>query len=152
MNNIFFTKGQSLWEVIIALALAGLVATGLVKILSSTVKGTRFSADQTLATTLAQKKINEIIDMKNTNWDGFWSMVTSGSPITDPTVEGFCFLTLVSDQSAVEIPTTTPNYLSAKLFKISVDVFFDEKEETGSNICNNKSYEHKFHFETFTAN
>lgn len=142
-------KGQSLWEVIIALAIVGLVITGLAKAITMAVKGSRFSASQSSATVMTQKKIAELIDKKNKDWISFWAMTSLGIS-TDTSNEGYCLLTLVTDVTADNLPTETPNWTSAKMAKISVDVFWDEKGS--GNDCNSKSYSHKLHFDTYATN
>lgn len=137
--------GQSLWEIVIALAIVGLVGLGLVRVISSAVKGVRFSADQTQASMLGQKKIAATIDEKNKNPENFWGTIPFSSE--DTANAGYCLVTKV-DESA--LPTTTPDYASAKMAKISVDVFWDEKE-AGSE-CGSKSFQHKLHFETYVTN
>jgi len=58
-------KGQSLIEIIVALALASLVAVGLVRVTTVSIKGSRYSSDQSKITALAQRQIARIVDHEN---------------------------------------------------------------------------------------
>lgn len=141
-------SGQSLWEVILALFIASLVAVGLVKMTSFAVKDTRFSKEQSQATGLGQKKVNEYVNLRNQDMSSFFAAVPLYS--TDTASDGFCLFSSLTDVSAIVLPTTTPDYLAARTVKISVDVFWGEKS-AGSD-CDNKSFDHKLHFETYVTN
>jgi len=147
-----FSSGQSLWEVVIALAVAGLIVVGLVKVTSSSVKSSRFSKDQSQMTAIGQARINQIIDYINKNYNTFWS-----NPIRPTLIphydykasEDYCLLTEVIDKSA-DFPTTTPDYAEAKMVTIFVDVFWGLESE--GTQCDNKKFSHKLHFETYATN
>jgi type II secretory pathway pseudopilin PulG len=147
-------KGQSLWEIIIALAIASLVAVGLIRSSSTAIRTTRFSGDQTEATALAQKKISTIIDAKNTNPSGFWNIVASPGDnrpyeTDDISNPGYCLKSsLFNDYDSLS--SSIPNYDEAKFVKISVDIYW---EETGSGTqCGAKDYNHVLNFVTHVSN
>ena len=141
--------GQGLWEVIIALAIAGLVAVGLVRATSTSIKSSRFSADQSQLTALAQQKIAQIVDHKNKNYNSFWGgqYFPAGFVNPDSSTEGSCLLITVTPG---ELPTTTPGYAEAKMVQINVKVFWDEK---GSGTqCNSLDFNHSLNFDTYVTN
>ena len=142
-------SGQSLWEVVIALAVVALVTTGLIRVITMAIKGARFSSNQSQATALAQKKIADLIDLKNTNFDLFWEMTSAGVQ-TDAVNPNFCLLTTISDVTLTALPTQSPNWDSAKMAKTSVTVFWDEKG-AGSE-CDSRNFSHKLYFETYATN
>ena len=155
--NNGWTKGQSLFEVIIALAVAGLISLGLVATVTNSIKGARFSSSENQATALAQKRLSEIVNLRNTDWDTLWNI--QYSPVAT-VVNEYCLLTVASDVTTSELPTTTPNYSLAKMLKINVEVFWDEK--TSINPCSltqrcgtggtHDNYNHCLHFETYVTN
>lgn len=142
--------GQTLWEVVIALAIAGIIAVGLVKVTGSSVKTTRYSTDQSQMTALAQQKISQIINSKNQDPNSFFNNPASFNQINIPEGEDYCLKTEVKDSSSI-LPTDTPNYLSAKMVTISVDVFWNRKTNDLSG-CNNSIFSHTLHFETNVTN
>lgn len=152
MKEIKSIDGQSLWEVVIALAIASLVAIGLIRVASTSIKGTRFSGEQSRMTAIAQKKITEIIDYKNKKYTLFWSGQYFPAGFVNPeyNAEGYCLFATVSDVSSV-LPTETPNYSQAKMVKIDVKIFWDEKIGDGTQ-CANKNYSHVLNFGTYVTN
>ncbi|HUW24053.1 MAG TPA: hypothetical protein VMW04_00325 [Patescibacteria group bacterium] len=148
------SAGQSLWEVIIALSIAGLIALGLVRATGSSVKSTRFSSDQSRLTALAQEKIAQIIDYKNKNYKKFWETEYLTLP---PDISGtehneeedYCILTRLLEDSN-NLPTETPNWGQAKMVKISVDVFWESKSSNPE--CREADFNHKLKFETTVTN
>lgn len=157
MNNLLNKQnGQSLWEVIVALAITALVIIGLAKVTTVSLKGARYSSDQNTASSIAQKKIATLIDQKNVDWNTFFMLKNQGL-LTDTSNVGYCVTTQVTDNSA-NLPTTTPNWIDAEMAKISVNVFWGEKT-TGADCAlktcdsNYKDYfEHCLPFETYAAN
>lgn len=137
-------NGQSLLEVLIALAVASLVVLGLVRAGSYAIKNTRFSKDQVLASSLAQEKIAELINERNLDKEAFFSSIPSSTEVTE---DDFCFLIKKIFSS---LPTETPNYSEAKMCHITVDVYWDEKG--AGTQCNSKNYFHNLHFDTYVTN
>lgn len=145
------SKGQSLWEVVIALGLASIVAVGLVKVSTTSVKSSRYSADQSAITALAQKKIAQIVEHKNKNPNLFWAgqYYPTGFVNPDFGTTGYCLLTRVSDSSS-DLPTAPPGLPVAKMFLINVKVYWDEIG-LGTQ-CNNKNFIHVLNFDTYVTN
>lgn len=142
-------KGQSLLEIIVALALASLVAVGLVRATTTSIKGSRYSADQSRMTALAQKQIARIIDHKNENrsfWNGGASYYPSGFNRQDYNSEGYCLYTTVTDATS-ELGLPDPD---AKMAKINVKAFWDEKG--GGTQCASRSYNYSLSFDTYVTN
>lgn len=143
-------NGQSLMEVIIALAVASLVAVGLVRVGATAVKSGRFSRDQSRMVNFAQGKIATIVDYKNTNPDAFWTV--SYYPPNFDTVdyneaEGYCVMTSVTP---VVLPPETPNFAEAKMVQINVKIFWDEKG--AGTQCDGKDFNHSLNFDTYVTN
>lgn len=135
--------GQSLWEVIIALAIASLIAVGLVRITSSVIKGTRYSSDQNQVTALAQKTMAEIIDQKNQNPQSFWEVF---SPPSGEMVGIYCLRKETKDVSTL-LPT-------GRMAQVLIDVFWDQKgslSDCGSVSVGKANYQHFLHFDTYVT-
>lgn len=135
--------GQSLWEVIIALAIAALIAVGLVRITSSAIKSTRYSADQNQVTALAQKTMAEIIDQKNQNPHTFWNVFPQPS---SEMVGIYCMRKEI--KNAPDPPPT------GRMAQLLIDVFWDQKG--GSSDCDGilvgkNNYQHFLHFDTYVT-
>lgn len=144
-------KGQSLIEVLVAIAIVALVALGLVRVTTSSVRNTSYSNDQNQASILAQKKISEIIAQKNTNPASFFNSLPF-FPDDTTTNPAYCILTLLVNKTA-DLPTTTPDYISAKMAKILVKVYWGEKDGTCTSCdCGTKNYNNNQEFETQITN
>ena len=139
-------KGQSLIEIIVALALASLVAVGLVRVTTTSIKSSRYSSDQSRMTALAQKKIAEIIDYKNAHPTGFWTYIPLEEYVA---LEGYCLHPSITDVSDQLHPT--PPDPDAKMALINVKVFWDEKAGVGTQ-CANKNYNYSLSFDTYVTN
>ena len=150
-----FLKGQSLWEVIVALGIVSLIAVGLIKITGYSVKHARFSTDQSKLTALAQERITQIIEGKNTDPKRFWDEnqyfpsgdfpCTAGSVCTEENeTEDYCLVIRVSDSSS-EIPTTAPNFAAARMATIEVNVYWEKGSGTD---CGAYQYRHTLNFKT----
>lgn len=137
-------NGQSLWEVIIALAIAALIAVGLVRITSSAIKGTRYSSDQNQVTALAQKTIAEIIDQKNQNPQSFWAVFP---PPSEEMVGIYCIRKEIKDAPALVLPD--------RMAQILIDVYWDQKGSSSDcrSVSDGKAnYQHYLHFDTYVTN
>ena len=139
-------RGQSLVEVLIALAIACLVALGLVRLSTISIRSTRYSSDQSKATAFAQKKIGEIIEDKGQYptqfWDGTYTPTDEYDSVEDSCVKG--------SLSDISLPTTTPNYSIAKMKQITVSVYW---ENTGAgDQCGGKNFNHSLTFTTYVTN
>lgn len=143
-------KGQSLIEIIVALALASLVALGLVKITTTSVKGSRYSSDQSKMTALAQKKVAVIVDYENqstTFWNGGTSYYPAGFSRQDYSTDGYCLYTTVTDVTASQ-GLLAPS----KMAQINVKVFWDEKTGSGTAQCDGRWFTYSLNFDTYVTN
>jgi type II secretion system protein I len=122
-------KGQSLIEILVALGIASLVLLGIVKASTVSVKNANYSQDQTMATSLAQKKMAEIIRLKNSDPASFF---VSGQTSAQEQIENYCRKTIVNSDGS----TAT----------ILIDVYWGE-EGDGSD-CDLKKYLYKYHLES----
>jgi type II secretory pathway pseudopilin PulG len=161
MRKIKHTQGQSLFEVIVALAIVALVAVGLVRATSFSVKNTRFSTDQSKLTALIQKRINQIIDHKNNNSKAFFEgqyfpssedfpCVGSLTSCTEESeAEDYCLRINVLDSTndILSIASADP---SAKMVTIIVDAYW-EKDRSGTD-CGAFDYNHNLSFKTNVTN
>lgn len=136
-------KGQSLWEVVIALTVAALIAVGLVRITGSAIKGTRYSSDQNQATALAQKTIAQIIDQKNQNPQSFWEVF----PLPSGEMVGIYCL-------RKEIKEAPDSPAAGRMAQILIDVYWDRKgssSDCGSVSVGKANYQHFLHFDTYVT-
>lgn len=133
------SDGQSLVEVIVALAIAALVAVGLVKATSFGIKNTRFSSNQSQLKSIAQKKINEIVFEAKQNPLEFWAAFPPPSTSEFNDTDDYCWTTKVTDATDSD----------GRKAKIEVEIFWESKGEiTG---CNSASYNHSFKLTTYVA-
>ncbi|PIV00762.1 hypothetical protein COS55_03045 [Candidatus Shapirobacteria bacterium CG03_land_8_20_14_0_80_40_19] len=128
-------NGQSLIEVLAALAIVALVILGIVKATTVSVKNANYSQGQTKAVSLAQEKITDVIVLKNAGPQSFFA---SPPTPTQELVEGgeYCIKTVVSSDGQ----TAT----------IEVYVYWGENG-VGSD-CSGKQYFHNYHVETNVTN
>ncbi len=126
--------GQSLIEALAALGIVALVILGIVKAATVSIKNANYSQGQTGAVSLAQKKISEIIAVKNNNPLTFFNSLPS---YPDAVVEQFCLKTTLTD-------------ISPGLAEIQITVFWEENG-AGSQ-CSRKKYFHNYHVETNVTN
>ena len=140
------TKGQSLIEVLVALAIVALVILGIVKASTFSVSNSLYSQDQSIASNLAQKKTVEIISLKNSSPLTFFD---SFPPYPDDLSDDgrYCVKTTITSADG-EIPTGSP--VGSRMAKIEAIVFWGEEGE-GSD-CAEKQYRYQFNLETKTTN
>lgn len=68
------TKGQSLFEVVIALAVLSIILMGLIRTVIISLKNVEYSANKNLALNLAQSAIESLRKERDeTNWEVFWT-------------------------------------------------------------------------------
>jgi len=145
------SPGQSLIEVIIALAVAGLLAVGLVKVGTTAVKSSRFSKEQTQMTNLAQEKIAAIINYKNKDPQNFWTVSYYPAGFDNPDYQsdkGCCLLTTITP---VSLPTETPDFANSRMVQINVKIFWEKKAGLGTQ-CNSLDFSHSLNFDTYVTN
>lgn len=71
MNN---NRGQSLFEVVFAIAIVGLLITGIVSLSASSLRNTDFSRNQTIATKYANEGVEWARIYRDTDWDNFQAL------------------------------------------------------------------------------
>lgn len=145
------SKGQSLWEVIIALAISSLIALGLVRVTTTSVKTSQYSSDQSQATALAQKKINDLIVTEETD-SAFWTKFLN-APVTGTTLLPDDILTVpYCARTKLYNVTSTLSSVDpdAVMGRISVEIFWDENGD--GTDCNDKTFNHSLKLETYVTN
>lgn len=72
-NNILtYNKGQSLWEVLVALMIVIIVLAGVIKATVGSVRNINFSKEESKARDLGQMKMAEIVKLAGSE-PGFWT-------------------------------------------------------------------------------
>ncbi len=66
-------NGQSLIEVIVAMAVAILIVGGLLSAVIVAVRNSQFAKSQVLATKYAEEGMENTRQQRDTNWDTFWT-------------------------------------------------------------------------------
>src|SRR4030043_2346790 len=64
-------KGQSLFEIVLALAIATLIVVALVALASSAIRNSTFAKNKALATRYSQEATEWLRGERDTNWDIF---------------------------------------------------------------------------------
>lgn len=127
MNKVsrkIFSKGQSLVEIMIALSIVVIGALALSKAVTTSIKSSRFSEEQNFANSLAQKKIADYINQKNTDPVTFFTLLPISSYALDST-NLYCLYSNVSDVSVAE------GWPLGSMALISVDVYWNWKSSAG---------------------
>lgn len=75
-------KGQTLLEVLTALAVGVLVLVGMTSVILGSLTNTQFSKNQNLATLYSQQGMEIMRDIRNTSWSTFYNTYTSTSTMT----------------------------------------------------------------------
>ena len=72
-NNLQFSKqsGQTLVELVVVLAIVGMIVTGIVSITAISVRNARFTKDQASASRYTQEAMEWIRQQRDTNWSTF---------------------------------------------------------------------------------
>ena len=90
--------GQSLFEVVFALAIAGIILIGIVSLATSAVRNTTFARNQSVATRYVQEGVEWLREQRDTDWGDFLGRASAGgrvwclssSPIGSWPGEGGC--------------------------------------------------------------
>jgi len=146
MTRKICQEGQSLWEVVIAVAITALVALGLVRTGTYSVKSSKFASDQSRFTALAQESLVQAVDQRTTDPVSFWS--SFGAVVTDNPAEGYCLKRKTEDKTG-DLPGDVQAN-GGKMALISVDIFWDEKG-SGSQ-CASKDFSHNLQLDTYVTN
>lgn len=139
--------GQSLIEVVIALAIVGLIAVGLVKISTTSIRNARYASEQAGAVALGEKKLAELRVYAANNSITFW---TIKMPVyaDSGTSDAYCWLFTAT---LGLMPTeTTPRYSESSIADVKVYVFWDN---IGNFTCSSletglANYGHYLEFST----
>lgn len=67
------SKGQTLIELVVVLAVVGMIVTGVVSIAAVSVRNARFSKDQATASRYTQEAMEWIRQERDTSWSDFYS-------------------------------------------------------------------------------
>jgi len=108
-------KGQSLLEVVAALAAALLVILGLVRVTISSMRNSQFAKNQALATQYAQEAMEQTLSFRDQNsWEAFWDdKVPSEEVLTD--IDG-----LFSKTVTIENAETGPGEADRAMVTVAV--------------------------------
>jgi len=145
MSKQVFNKGQSLVEIMIALSIVAIGALALSKAVTTSIKSSRFSEEQNFANSLAQKKIADYINQKNTDPITFFTLLPINSYTLDSTGL-YCLFSEVSVSSDPEVPAGT-------MALISVDVYWNWKSSSSINCSapDISSFEHTIKQQTYVT-
>lgn len=75
-----YASGQSLFEVILALAMATLIMVALVALASSSIKNSGYSRNKTYATRYTQEASEWLRGQRDDDWDSFYTNFTFCAP------------------------------------------------------------------------
>lgn len=71
-------KGQSIFELVIALAVTVLIITGIIQVVTISIRNANFSKTQAEATRYAQQATEWLRAERNSGWDTFYSRAATG--------------------------------------------------------------------------
>lgn len=74
----YLSKGQSLFEVVMAVGLITLVMVSVVALATLSIRNVTFSKNQTLATQYSQEALEWIRGVRDANWDDFYKIAQQG--------------------------------------------------------------------------
>jgi Tfp pilus assembly protein PilV len=138
--------GQSLFEIIIALAIVSLIAVGLVRASGFSVKNTRFSADQSSLTALAQKRIAQIVDKKNSDYQKFFNGEYLPQSDDFPCEGDNTLCVEEHEDYCLKIQVNERSEESATIVTIKVDAYWGRGEK--GTDCGEYDYSYKISFKT----
>lgn len=75
-----YNEGQSLFEVILALALSTLIIVALVSLVTNSIKNATYSKNKTYATRYTQEATEWLRGQRDIDWDAFYTNVTACPP------------------------------------------------------------------------
>jgi Tfp pilus assembly protein PilV len=76
-----YNKGQSLFEVILALALSTLIIVALVSLVSNSISNASYSKNKTRATRYTQEATEWLRGQRDADWDAFYANVGVCDPV-----------------------------------------------------------------------
>lgn len=71
--------GQSLYEVMFAIAVAAIILTGIVSLSTASIRNSAFSRNNALATHYAQEAVEWLRQERDIDWDVIYALSSSGS-------------------------------------------------------------------------
>lgn len=74
-----YKKGQSLFEIVLALGLITLILTAVVALASLSIKNSSFSQSQTIATRYSDSAMESLREEKEKDWNSFYNNALSSS-------------------------------------------------------------------------
>lgn len=91
MKNILkFDKGQSLFEVVVAVSISALIITAIVAVVSNSIQGSSYSRDKTLAANYIQQTMEWLKQERGTDADNLESKILA---VTETTGLSYCLTT-----------------------------------------------------------
>jgi type II secretory pathway pseudopilin PulG len=80
-------KGQSLFEIVVSLAISTLIIVSLVSLASTSIRNSTYSRNNTIATRSAQQAIEWLRGERDTDWDTFYDRGFANSNWCLPTLD-----------------------------------------------------------------
>lgn len=105
-------KGQSLFEVVIAIAVAALIMTGVASLATKAVRDATFARNKTQATRLAQEASEWLRTERDADWDTFVTQVGYNC-LGSLSWVGSCSVTDTIFSREVTLTTVSPNVIEA---------------------------------------
>ena len=100
-------SGQSIIEVLIALSLVVIVAVGLIKVTTNSIKNSGFARDQRIATKYAQEGLENARKLKEEDSNAFWQKTGTETEIIGQFTRAITyFLNADSDSMQINILVT----------------------------------------------
>lgn len=72
-------RGQSLFEVVVAIAIISVVLVALISVATISVRNTSFSRNKTLASRISQETVEWLRGERDSSWDNFFTNVSTAS-------------------------------------------------------------------------
>ena len=88
-HQLTVNSGQSLFEVVFALAIAAIILVGIVSLATSSIRNTTFARNQSVATRYVQEGVEWLREQRDTDWGTF-------SPLASPGGTTYCLTDLAS--------------------------------------------------------
>lgn len=127
-------QGQSLFEVVVAIAISALIIVAIVSLTSSSIQNSSYSKDKTLAATYVQEANEWLRDQRDSNMDTFATNATLPSAIDPKTLKvTWCFnndLSILTTWPNTHGPCSNGNYILGTRF--TRQVIFDVSTDISS--------------------
>ena len=126
MKNFKLNGGQSLFEVLFAVAIASIVLVGVVSLASTSIRNSDFSQNNALATKYAQEGMEWIRQYRDTDWD------ESKSHSSDIIHTTWCLDTLPYPPPTWGLSNTCSGPISGTIFTRQVELW--REDATNTNV------------------